>query len=229
MSRSYAYKFRGMESAVIGTVLAYGFSEAARIYGVTHRKSFENWIKERTGGILFRGPFDNWRGGEKHQFLCDNREFILRCCDKFGCAWVERTFHIQPDTLSNFFHAQGKLKRKFSTAERALLMAEASIVAVNELRRDVKNLQEAYSQFTKTIGIQVGAKIAEAISSGLEHNINPGDISTELDKPDISVAGLLKQGREWQQKSNHSHKDSQVSSEQSIKNVYLQAHPLARS
>ena len=227
MGRHLEQKFQGMEAAVVGTALAYGTNEAARIYGVRHKKSFERWLINKLGTPLPRSPFDNWCGGDKHQWLRDNRDFIMNCVNRFGRPWTERTFRIGSDTFTRLLKTHHYPKKQLSTAQRALLMAEASVAAVTALSKKVFTQEKAYAGFTAAVGNHIGVQVSQAVALGLENSIRLDESLPPLEKPDLSVEGLLAQGQKWQRENGLIDVEHTLGAPPETRKVYLSAHPLA--
>lgn len=225
MVQKFSIKFRGREAEVVKAVHDFGIDECMLLYGVKNKPTFIAWLRDYTGkDWVGLHPLGSLSGGEKAKLIRDHRNTILDELEVFGKDWVLINWQIDREEILDrfisfdnppFVKRLTELERAKLDAKEALRIARetkkavdtfiARLAIVEEERRTerqtVTELQKAYNSFTKIVSDQLSQSVGQFFKAILDHSIKPDENLLPLPEPDLSIDGLLNQGRKWQLKN----------------------------
>lgn len=132
-------------------------------------------------------------GGQKRMWLRQHREEVLRYLKENGEETTCKYFHLHQFTLEQFLASEAEpLKDSFSKADRALARVDVMDAGLMELRRELRDLKEAFALFQDTVSTQLTEKFFKPL---LERAIQPGpelEVRTAKDPLLLSNLGVSK-------------------------------------
>lgn len=132
-------------------------------------------------------------GGQLIFYIKNHKLEILTYFRENGLFATLEHFHISAPTLERLMAGDYGGTKPLTKPERAIAMAEIAIAGNAELRREIREMREEYSQLVNMIAGQITARIAEALRS-IEIRIPP-----ELEHENQDMLKLKQSGVKYPQ------------------------------
>lgn len=210
-------RFKGREDEVAAQVKEHGLVEAARMNGLIDTRSLKRWYEAYTSHDWQRdNPLVGMTNSQRMVFYREHQQTITDELYIFGKdETMERWLIGSEETLKKVLDFDGRLGRRLTEVQRALLNArEARRVAeglqgeINKLkirlamlddghgteRKNVQELQQGYENFTVNVAHRLAAALEASMKQWLDNTIRVEDYPPLPPGPDLSVENLLAQG-----------------------------------
>lgn len=89
-------------------------------------------------------------GGKKAMWLRQNRQLVLDYYAQFSEALTLSQFNLKQSTLNSLLNREG-IEKRDTRQDRAEALAEIALESSRETKREVRELQSQYEQFTEIV------------------------------------------------------------------------------